>query len=211
MQPVIIEYQLHAAVALRLRHAEKMHVVIVHAHEQSDDRRLLGLQVIGMRRAGQCEGSVAQIEPCPTNVIGEIGIESDETREVHHKHKVKIGKRLRHAVEPQQTALDVVEERLVLQLVTCGIGEKLRYKHRDAQLAGIKGYGTVWMGHAEVAKTLQFLRGTMVENHIEQGERLEKLLLDSALGGLGQPANERQPTHLTGKNIYNHLRLPVFD
>ena len=67
------------------------------------------------------------------------------------------------------------------------------------------------MGHAEVAKTLQFLRGTMVENHIEQGERLEKLLLDSALGGLGQPANERQPTHLTGKNIYNHLRLPVFD
>src|SRR3712207_8453470 len=54
--------------------------------------------------------SVAQVEPCPAHVVGQVGKEANEPREVHHKHQMEVGKHRGHAVEPHHAALHIVEK-----------------------------------------------------------------------------------------------------
>jgi hypothetical protein len=76
-------------------------------------------------------------------IVVKVWIEPQEKGKLHHEHQMEVGEVTLTTVEPKQSRLDVLIERIIILLSLRGIIKKLCQEKRDAQLKRIEGQGSV--------------------------------------------------------------------
>lgn len=98
---------------------------------------------------------------------------------------MEIGNAVCCSVKPQQAVLHVVEQRFVsLLLTTHGSIQEFSQEQRDGNLRRVGRQRSIGKQQSCITHLLQLNAVTHVALHIQQAQRLEKLLLQTSLAGL---------------------------
>ena len=141
----------------------------------------------------------------------QVGIETEEAREVHEEDQVKVGIVGLATVQPLNTVGYIVEHRLVALLTAQGMIEKLGKEKADGQLRGIGEQGRQGREDSGIVQLLQLRLLAHIALKGKQRKRLEVLLLQLAMRALRHRCHKRQPPMTTRIDIGNDLLLTIFD
>ena len=209
MQAVVVVDVAQQAVAFLSGKLEDVHRGKLHTHEEREQGRVFGREVVGVERLPVGETAVEHIEVATLSKISQVGMESQKARQAKQEDNMEIGKTALARVEPFHGAYQIFKEQFAVVLFVERVLEKLRDEHGDGRLVGVDGNVGSLLPYAHRLEACQ-RSAVVVPFRLKNRKRLQKTGLDHCPLGARELYDERHLTQFLRECIYNHSVLSIF-
>ena len=199
-------------VTLGAGEAEKVHGMIVHAHQRGDVNCQGRGDIIGVReRTERSVAGIKQVEVIAWMIASQIGINAQKTGKANEKDQMEIAEAPTATIEESQRMVQVLKERKVFFLLPHRPIEELGKEHRNGLLVWVVGNADIGQQHLGLLQLEDFGRRLEVGFELKHRQGLEEHGLDTGLARLWYAQHELAPSILVGIDVGNERRVLILD